>query len=58
MDIVKGFSQTDPAKLLVSRIEVLEVTRKDQNSLALAIKRTKALKIDNYAAEDIFVEKN
>lgn len=52
-EIVKGFSATDPTKLLISRIEILDVSTSGRRGVAaVATRRCKALLVDNYPDEN------
>lgn len=58
IDIVRGYSISEPTKLVVSRIEILDISpRPIEKKVAVAIRRQKSLIIDNYPGDDAHVDK-
>lgn len=47
IDIIKGISPKNPQHILVSRVEVLDITAKEE-SIVITVRRFKNLLINNY----------
>lgn len=54
IDIIKNFYPDDPQKLVVSRIELLNITTSREKLLKVATRIHKSLIISNYSNEDIY----
>lgn len=54
IDVVKGFDPIESDKLIVSRIEILDIAAIDNALKSVAVRKHLSLKIDNYAGDDIF----
>ncbi|XP_053945125.1 mitochondrial transcription rescue factor 1 [Anastrepha ludens] len=53
IDVVRGFSQANPAHLIVSRVIVLDVSEREE-SLSVQIRRYKSLLIENYPGPNAY----
>ncbi|XP_055376115.1 mitochondrial transcription rescue factor 1 [Condylostylus longicornis] len=53
VDIIKGFSQTNPSHLLVSRVKILSVEDREVE-LFVAMRRYKSLVIENYEGSNAY----
>lgn len=60
IDIVKGFDFMEPDKLIVSRIEILDISsgHSDNTPVSVAIRKYLSCKIDNYAGDEAFESQN
>ncbi|XP_039966877.1 mitochondrial transcription rescue factor 1 [Bactrocera tryoni] len=53
IDVVRGFSQTNPTHLVISRVVVLDVNERDEG-YSVQLRRYKSLLIDNYSGPNAF----
>uniref|UniRef100_A0A1A9WSV0 Uncharacterized protein n=1 Tax=Glossina brevipalpis TaxID=37001 RepID=A0A1A9WSV0_9MUSC len=53
IDVVRGFSQSNPSHLIVARVMILSITELDEGS-RVVLRRYKNLLIENYKAENAY----
>ncbi|XP_004523061.1 uncharacterized protein C6orf203 homolog [Ceratitis capitata] len=53
IDVVRGFSQTNPTHLVVSRVIILDVDERDEG-YSVQLRRCKSLLIENYTGTNAF----
>ncbi|XP_030370870.1 uncharacterized protein C6orf203 [Scaptodrosophila lebanonensis] len=53
IDVIRGFSQTNPSHLVVSRVVILAANEHDEG-LSVQLRRYKALLIDNYSGSNAY----
>lgn len=53
IDVIKGPSSLNPEHLVVARVEILSAVPKNETIL-IALRRTKSLVIENYESENVW----
>lgn len=53
IDVIRGFSQTNPSHLVVSRVMILSSSEREEG-LSVHLRRYKSLLVENYRGSDVF----